>query len=204
MKRFFTIVALALCANFVTAQVTVTFNVDMNGYTASENFDVYISGSIFGWTEPGTDDLYKLTDGDGDGIYTIEATGVAAGEVEFKYFAGETGTIDWDSGEWPGDPNRTLTVATTDLVTANIWSDITDTPTGVSEISNSTVNIYPNPSTGLFQLSTTATYKVVNVIGKTVAEGTGTSINLTGFNSGLYIVTGKSSEGSFTQKLIIK
>ena len=97
---------------------TVTFNVDMND---AENFTpgtdiVYITGSIVGWAEPGSNADYIMTDVDADGIYTI-ALSMEAGDYAYKYFM----NAGWDGGEWNGDPNRTFTVSN-DMVINDVWS----------------------------------------------------------------------------------
>jgi len=211
MKKFFTLILLATIANFAVAQVTVTFNVDMSSYTATATFDVYIAGSdaaIGAWTEPGTDPAYMLTDEDEDGIYTFVATDVAEGEVAYKFFAGETGTINWDAGEWPGDPNRTVTVGTDNLNVLDGWSDVDShevtIATNLNDIS-ATTKVYPNPSNGVFniELNQKTNVKVMNILGSIVYEQelSGKSqIDLTNQASGIYFLNINET----SKKLIIK
>jgi hypothetical protein len=97
----------------------VTFNVDMN---ASVGFnptldEVFISGDFNTWAEPGTDLLYKLTDADSDGIYSVTLT-IDGGNIEYKYFKNG----GWAGGEWTGDPNRAANI-TADATIADIWAD---------------------------------------------------------------------------------
>lgn len=92
------------------AQVDVTFSVNMaNAGLAGE--PVYVAGDFGGdygtWNEPGTNALCELTDPDADMIYTVSMT-LNAGTYQFKFFKG----AGWDGGEWAGDPNRTVTIAT--------------------------------------------------------------------------------------------
>lgn len=92
------------------AQVNVTFSVNMaNAGLAGE--PVYVAGDFGGdygtWNEPGTNALCELTDPDADMIYTVSMT-LNAGTYQFKFFKG----AGWDGGEWAGDPNRTVTIAT--------------------------------------------------------------------------------------------
>ena len=103
----------------------VTFNLDMNDFAAGD-FDpatdeVYISGSPFGWPEPGTNASLQLTDPDDDLVYTLE-TEVAAGSHEYKYFyvPGGTGS-SWDYGEWGSEDNRTLEVTDSEIITDDVW-----------------------------------------------------------------------------------
>lgn len=93
---------------------TVTFNADMSDAIEDEAFDpddydVYITGSMADWAEPGSDENYRLTPHDDDDeIYTIELE-IGQGEYDYKYFLVED-EATWDNGEWDGDPNRYVTV----------------------------------------------------------------------------------------------
>jgi hypothetical protein len=91
--------------------IPVTMNVDMSGL---EGFDpathsVYVSGSIFGWPEPGTNPDLMLTRVDETLIYTISASLAEPGEIQYKYFT-DAVAEGWDGGEWTGDPNRKVYV----------------------------------------------------------------------------------------------
>jgi hypothetical protein len=96
------------------ATTDVTFNVDMNnvaGFVPGTDL-VYLSGSMVGWAEPGTNANYLMTDPDSDKIYTKTLSlATPVGEITYKYFKG----AGWSGGEWNGDPNRkaTITQATT-------------------------------------------------------------------------------------------
>ncbi len=91
-----------------SATYSVTFNVDMNDVSGFDpgTEDVYLSGDMIGWTEPGTDANYLMTDGDGDLIYSLTLD-LEAGDIAYKYFRNG----GWDGGEWAGGDNRTATVA---------------------------------------------------------------------------------------------
>ncbi len=75
---------------------------------------------------------------------------------------------------------------------------------GINDINAFSININPNPSTGIFQLSKEANYKVIDLTGKLVLKGYSNTINLTGFTAGMYIVELSSIEGTSLQKLIVK
>ncbi|MDZ7741376.1 MAG: hypothetical protein U5Q03_06425 [Bacteroidota bacterium] len=90
----------------------VTMNVDMS---TAEGFDpavhsVYVSGNIFGWTEPGTNPDLMLTQVDETLIYTITASIEEPQEVQYKYFS-DVVASGWDGDEWAGDPNRTVYIS---------------------------------------------------------------------------------------------
>lgn len=91
--------------------IDVTMNVDMSGL---EGFDpathsVYVSGSVFGWPEPGTNPDLMLTRVDETLVYTISAQLAEPGEIQYKYFT-DAVAPGWNGGEWEGDPNRKIYV----------------------------------------------------------------------------------------------
>ncbi len=100
-----------------------TFSVDMEGATIEgedlpddfdgdvytfdpENDRVMLTGSMLGWSEPGSGDSVELTTGGASGG-TIDA-----GEAQFKFFILPSGVEQsWSYGEWEGDPNRSTDIA---------------------------------------------------------------------------------------------
>ena len=91
---------------------TLTFNVYVN---LNEDYDpdtqgIYISGDLVGWSEPGSDPNNELAaDPNTEGLYSISFD-LEPGTYNYKYFVVADGTTDWDNGEWPGDPNRSVTL----------------------------------------------------------------------------------------------
>ena len=216
MKRFFTFLILIIVANISFAQVTVTFNVDMtdaqikNGagddvraFDAASD-EVYIAGSIFGsWATPGSDVAYKMTDADGDLIYTIEAADVAAGTVQYKYFAEAPGSLSWDCGEWTGDPNREITVGTSAMTTNDLWSDIANS---ISDTKENSINIYPNPSNGVFTINAKGfAVNVFDITGKAVTVAvSGNTVDMSNAQAGVYFVRLTSDNAVITKRVVIK
>lgn len=97
--------------NLIADPIQVTFNVNMTpAGLAGEQ--VWISGNFGGdwgsWNEPGTNPNCELTDPDGDGYYSITML-LEPGDYQFKFFKGN----GWDGSEWPGDPNRVVTISAT-------------------------------------------------------------------------------------------
>ena len=98
--------------SFEEGDGVATFKVNM---TYAEGFDpeeheVYITGSLIGWAEPGTDpDRQTLVLMDGENEIPV-VTPDETGEVEYKYFSTLRGE-GWDGGEWDGDPNRAANLA---------------------------------------------------------------------------------------------
>lgn len=104
-------------------EFTVTFNVDM-GFADDfnpETQDVFMSGEMFGWDEPGSNPDAKMEPlSEGSSIYTLTLE-LEAGDYAYKYFLVANDTPSWDNGEWPGDPNRVVTV-TGDMVVNDLFS----------------------------------------------------------------------------------
>ena len=107
-----------------------TFNVDMSPAVENTDFDpetdeVYVTGSLFGWPEPGTDDNLKMTDADDDLVYTLD-TLVEVGTHEYKYFYVPEGTgSSWDYGEWDSEENRMFEVVDAAVTLDDIWNHFT-------------------------------------------------------------------------------
>lgn len=100
-----------------------TFNVymDLASSFNPQTHDVYISGSAFGWPQPGSNVAYKMSLDKGT-IYTYSTT-LDAGTYKYKYFTvPKSGPATWDNGEWAGDPDREVTVvAETNTVVENLY-----------------------------------------------------------------------------------
>lgn len=133
-------------------QAPATFNVDMTNPIAYGEFKpgidfVDIAGSFNNWTGSA-----HLTDPEADGIYSITLPGMPVAKViEYKYRING----NWNSSEYPnGGPNRKYTV--------RYWNILNDKynegVSGVSMVNNqlSSVNAYPNPSSGLFNVEITS------------------------------------------------
>ncbi|MCD4793920.1 MAG: T9SS type A sorting domain-containing protein [Bacteroidales bacterium] len=71
-------------------------------------------------------------------------------------------------------------------------------------VTSEVFTIHPNPSNGVFTLSSEVDFEVMNISGKVVLYGNGNSINLSDFASGMYIVKLSTVEGILIQKLIVE
>ena len=73
-----------------------------------EIHNIFIAGSMIDWPQPGSNEDFQLTQPE-EGQELTPAAAITAEDHDYKYFI----VIDeatWDLGEWPGDPNRSVTV----------------------------------------------------------------------------------------------
>lgn len=151
----------------------VMFNVDMklpiaNGYfkPASDYLDV--AGSFNGWNG----DAHRLTDPDGDGVYSLTVPGFATFQnIEYKYRING----DWNTSEFPsGGPNR--------VYRTSYYNNLNDVyNNGISmgvdlNTLTASISVYPNPANDLVTLSVTyervtdLNITITNVQGQTVYQ----------------------------------
>ncbi len=199
-------------------EYNVTFNVNMaeaEGFDAA-NHDVYITGEVSGWAEPGTVPEHQLNPHqDLEDTYTITLT-LQENSYEYKYFfVPHDVDQSWDYGEWDGDPNRSITVSE-DMEVQDIWGEQPE-PTNVRQIADTPGSFqleqnYPNPfnpSTSIvfnLQESAHVTLEVFNIQGQHIETLVNSSlsagVHTVNFNasqlaSGLYLY--RLQAGSFVQ-----
>ncbi len=81
--------------------------------------------------------------------------------------------------------------------------------TSVAEVSENNVSLYPNPTDGMVNIESTGTMtiSVMNMLGQKVIETTATdnaNIDLSGFESGIYMVRIETANGTKTEKVSVK
>ncbi len=90
------------------AQISVTFQVDMNNETVGAN-GVHVAGAFQGWDPSAT----ALADTNSDGIYSVTIDTFTAGDTyEYKYVNGNA----WGGDEFQGGSNRSITIPDTNTV----------------------------------------------------------------------------------------
>ncbi len=85
MKKLYTLLMACGLVSAMSAQVDVTFSVDMNNETVSAD-GVHVAGSFQGWAVDGT----PMSDDDMDGVYEVTLS-LELGDYEFKFINGN----DW-------------------------------------------------------------------------------------------------------------
>ncbi len=96
MKKIYLIALAALIGSTAMAQVSVTFQVDMNGQTVSPD-GVHVAGNFqaaAGFPQDWQPNTAQLADDDSDGIYTLTVD-IPAGQYEYKFLNGN----DWPMEE---------------------------------------------------------------------------------------------------------
>ena len=150
-------------------------------------------------------------------VLTPSTAVICAGETANLNVSGAA-NYTWSSGA------NTTSIAVSPTVTSNYSvvgtstdncvnsSTVTvtvDACTGIAKNNYNSVQVYPNPSSGIFNIQTegTASLMVYNSLGQIVVEksfnGT-TTIDLTSVNSGVYFVRVTSSNGTVINKQLIK
>lgn len=81
--------------------------------------------------------------------------------------------------------------------------------TSVAEVSENNVSLYPNPTDGIVNIESTGTMtiSVMNMLGQKVIETTATdnaNIDLSGFESGIYMVRIETENGIKTEKVNVR
>jgi uncharacterized surface protein with fasciclin (FAS1) repeats len=142
-----------------------------------------------------------------DYIYTI-TLGVEEGDVNYKYFSTVIGD-GWDGGEWAGDPNRTVNV-TEDLTVNDVFGV---QPVGVveNELAEQGINLFPNPVSSTLYVENSELINELRIYDLTgrlvfsqVVNDNTTSINVSEFKTGVYIMQVMTVNGVASQKFNVR
>ena len=104
----------------ISAQVSVTFNVDMNLQAQYKGFDL-INGDV--WVQGSNGMNHQLSDGDADGIFSVTISDIFNNEDEIQYRFIKDGEWEHHYPEMPGDHGNRVATASADLVLDHIWDD---------------------------------------------------------------------------------
>ncbi len=185
----------------------VTFNVDM---TYAEDFDpaadvVYITGSIFGWAEPGTQPENQTMARVGDSMVWTKTVELEAGTYAYKYFL----NAGWDGGEWQGGDDRSVIVE--DDMEINDWFGFRSDPTSVNDLRpQAQLNLYPNPARQMLNIVSDQEIlevRMLDMLGKVVyvadVKNERYVMNVNGFKNGIYFMQVLTQGGVTTQRVQI-
>ena len=197
-----------------SCEYQVTFKVDMNNVT--QGFSVpEVNGTFNNWCG----NCWPMEDLDGDGIWERQVT-MLEGYYEFKFSADNWSISESLDPNWSctnGNnqyTNRTLAVDENRVICPQ-WGLCTPTCNSII-ISGSSENlaqestiIYPNPSSGIFNLNAHAfsNLEVVNVLGQSVYKKSNINdqknINLKHLPAGFYQCVLTSEKEQYSQKIQI-
>lgn len=209
-KLSFLLLALTIgFVSFAQQTYTVKFELTVPEGVPNQGRDIYISGNmppLTEWQQPGSNPDLKMSLKTGTtNVYTITLF-LNAGNIFFKFFQATTANPDWDSGEWPGDPNRTATISQNCLITA-FWADQNSTNvtplTAINEIKNSNF-VYPSVATDFININASGEVQIFDLCGKIVFSQNqinNQTINISNLQSGIYLVKLENKEGSKIQKI---
>lgn len=185
----------------------VTFRVDirfMPGFIPGGN-TIFITGSFPGinWAQPGAIPALQLMNADPDNVfYFTKKLYLPAGTYNYKYFNGAS----WNAGEWAGDSNRQVVVS--GAMTVNDWFGHLSNPTSVAEVSQASLNIFPNPARILLNIASNEAItevRMIDIQGQVVysnkSEGNSHQVNVSDLLTGIYFIQIKTLSGIETQRV---
>lgn len=120
----------------LTETTTVTFYYDHKSHWVTDNHNDFIAAaagsfqSELGCSGDWAADCLRswLQDIDGDGTYSLQATGIPAGTYEFKVTVGESWDENYGQGGAPGGANIPFTIAAADDTLIVEWDSATKVP----------------------------------------------------------------------------
>jgi hypothetical protein len=198
-----------ICTNDITFRVNMNDYVTGGGSTAA---GVFLNGTFNGWCGTCT----PMADANMDGVWEVTAP-IAAGNIEYKFtvdgwnvseqfVGGETCTIT--NG---GFTNRAGTVTTDSTLAVVCWQSCLDCPAGIDELNENGIVIAPNPATTALNVSAKSEIQTVAILdlnGRLVqsltVNGVAASINVSGMNHGLYLVSVTTNKGVYTKRVIVE
>ena len=193
----------------------VTFRVNMNDYVAaggSTAAGVFLNGTFNGWCGS----CAPMSDIDMDGVWEIIVP-IPAGAIEYKFTV--DGWID-EENFVGGEPctlttgasiNRVATVSVDTAFSVVCWESCTDCPAGIDELNENGIVIAPNPATTALNVSAKSEIQSVTIydvngrlVQSVAVNGASASLNVSGMNHGLYLVSVTTNKGVYTKRVIVE
>ena len=172
-------------------------------WNSSEEYGAYLS-----WDAP-TTTIYL----DHFNVYRVEATNKSEEPIAEILYDGTTHYEFFDNlidNQWGGyDYSVTSVYIKGDEECESTKESVPVTVTDVEENTDSKIQVYPNPTNGLLNVSGNGAMhiSVSNMLGQKVcetsAEGS-TTLDLSGFGQGIYLVRIETSEGVMVQKVNVR
>lgn len=153
-------------------------------------------------------DAFNLTaEDDGNGgeelIYTIDLP-VTEGTLEYKYSSTSVGD-GWDGGEWPGDPNREITVVG-DMVQNDVFG-VYDPVSVENVLAEEGLNLFPNPVRENLTIDANEMINQVRIFDLTgrvvmdeIVNDAQIILNVSGFRQGAYLIQVTTESGVMNKK----
>ena len=190
----------------------VTFSVDMSQYTGTIATAVNLSGEFNGYCG----DCAPMTDM-GSGIYELQVQ-IPTGNVQYKF------SVDnWTDQEvltpgascvdtiTDGFDNRIYTVTVDAVLPVVCFNSCDACVTGLDELNQGLFQVVPNPANNQVVVNFEGNSKdlaIMDLSGrvvKTINDYTsGSTIDVSDFDSGLFLVTSTGTQGSFSTVLVIE
>jgi hypothetical protein len=182
----------------------VTFNVDMSpaSFLNVNTDEVYVSGSMNEWAEPGLDQKYLLSKSEDGMIYSANVN-LKPGSYSYKYYV-NTG---WSGAEWSDDySHRTFEVVDSVIELNDTWANQSTTVNTLGI----RIEVFPNPANSVITITSSEMIeevKIYDLLGSLVLRQTvGDSfaqISTGGLLNGLHVVFVKTKSGVITRKIQI-
>lgn len=191
----------------------VTFSVDMSQYTGTIGTAVNLSGEFNGWCG----DCAPMTDM-GSGIWELQIQ-VPAGTYQYKFSVDNwtdqevltTGAPCVDTIS-DGFDNRIYTVTVDEVLPVVCFNSCDACVSGLDDLAAGALfQVVPNPASNQVVVNFEGNSKDISILDlsgrvvKVINDYTsGTAIDVSGFESGAFLVTSNSEEGKFSTVLIIE
>ncbi|MBR9914784.1 MAG: T9SS type A sorting domain-containing protein [Algicola sp.] len=157
-----------------------------------------------------TETSYDITDTDPTPAITGISDGVFSSTPAGLMIDPNTGIIDV-SASAVGNYTITYSVGPNDFYTSSRSIDITDDSLSVNDQESVSMKLYPNPTNGMIHIASSIQLKEVkiyNLVGQHIMtkriENNMSSINMSEFSTGSYLMTFYSDNQSLGSKLIVK